>query len=359
MDILTPSLSYSIAEFTRGGRPEAFGVDAAGRVWFVTATTPASDDSAEEQAEPDADAIVEPTRFRVVQIASGRKLLDIEIECPVDTLSFVDALEDGILVGWARAEPLGAGAYEPNAWVFGRDGTLERSLFVGDGIEELQVAGDGAVWACYFDEGYFGDWDGAASMAAWDQQGRLCFRLPEIEGFSGDEDVTGLNVVSTADAWFICHGALVHLRDRSRAGSWWLAGGGSRAFAVDGHDVLLAGSWGERFDIPKLVASMLAQHTDGSTVARLEAEDQLSALLKLQGQAVAWGDDRDAGSEDFGLTWMRLHPGGNTTVEGDMVLRTAQGESIVPAMVIGRGSRLYVLAEDNVHEVALADLLGR
>jgi hypothetical protein len=243
--------------------------------------------------------------------------------------------------------------------VYGRDGVQQRALTLGDGIECLQVAGDDVVWTSHSEEGYFGNWEGCASLVSWDARGRAAFRLSDLDEERGCMDVPALNLVSARDCWFICASELWHLRDRRRHGTWELAGLGSRAFAVAGQDVLLAGAWGPRHPMSQILDAIL--HSGAPCVAgisRLQVEDQLSAMLKLQGKGVQWHDERDEATQGFSLCWLKLGPDGATRVEGDFVLRAADGEAIEPTEVRGRGSRLFVLAGETLHEVALADVVG-
>lgn len=81
---------------------------------------------------------------------------------------------DFVVVG-SRCQWLGPGP-EQNALVVGADGSVVRRGCIGDGIEHLQVADDGTIWAGYFDEGVFGNYGwgnpgpaplGAAGIVAW------------------------------------------------------------------------------------------------------------------------------------------------------------------------------------------------
>lgn len=107
----------------------------------------------------------------------------------------VDALADGsfLVVGarcrWTETGPeLNALAIDQNGWIF-RRGCL------GDGIEHLQVAGDGTIWAGYFDEGVFGNmgWGGpgpaplgAGGIAAWSPGFEKTWELDPGEGLVAD-----------------------------------------------------------------------------------------------------------------------------------------------------------------------------
>ena len=69
----------------------------------------------------------------------------------------IDMLADGsfLVVGarcrWAESGP------ELNALAIDQNGRIYRRGCLGDGIQHLQVAGDGTIWVGYFDEGVFGN----------------------------------------------------------------------------------------------------------------------------------------------------------------------------------------------------------
>jgi len=107
----------------------------------------------------------------------------------------VDVLADGsfLVVGarcrWAEPGP------ELNALVIGQDGRVLRRGCLGDGIEHLQVAGDGTIWAGYFDEGVFGNFGwggpgpaplGAGGIAAWSPDFDKTWELDPEEGLVAD-----------------------------------------------------------------------------------------------------------------------------------------------------------------------------
>ena len=73
----------------------------------------------------------------------------------------VDVLADGLfLVVGARCSWTESGP-ELNALAIDQSGRIFRRGCLGDGIAHLQVAGDGAIWTGYFDEGVFGNLGGA------------------------------------------------------------------------------------------------------------------------------------------------------------------------------------------------------
>ena len=90
---------------------------------------------------------------------------------------------------WARSGP------ELNALAIDQNGRIFRRGCLGDGIAHLQVAGDGTIWAGYFDEGVFGNlgWGGpgpappgAGGIAAWSPDFEKTWELPPGEGLIAD-----------------------------------------------------------------------------------------------------------------------------------------------------------------------------
>lgn len=358
MDVVFPSSSYHVGKVLQGREPHTFDVGPDGHVWFVI---PLLEEQAALLAPSDRSTGDPPpiTPFRIVEMAQGRVLLDIEIACPVDELDWVNPLDDGVLVASSRAEELRSGEWESNAWVYGRDRVLKRDMHLGDAIEDLQVAADGSIWTSYFDEGYSGHSEGSASLVAWDGRGTPMFRLTDDKMLCPAEDIVALNVASDRDTWCIhcAEGAILHLCERRVAGLWALPGAGSRALAVLGQDMLLAGAWGPRFSMPDITAMFAGLEQQFGEAALKELPELFSGTAEKLGKGVAWGDERDEASKDFVLSWLKLRQGGSTSVEGTFALRTHGGEAIEPTAVRGRGNRLFVLAGETLYEVALADVV--
>jgi hypothetical protein len=107
----------------------------------------------------------------------------------------VDVLADGsFLVVGARCSWTESGP-ELNALAIDQNGRTLRRGCLGDGIAHLQVAGDGTIWAGYFDEGVFGNlgWGGpgkaplgAGGIAAWSPDFEKIWELDPGEGLVAD-----------------------------------------------------------------------------------------------------------------------------------------------------------------------------
>jgi hypothetical protein len=107
----------------------------------------------------------------------------------------VDVLADGsfLVVGarcrWKKAGP------ELNALAISQNGQVVRRGCLGDGIQHLQVAPDGTIWAGYFDEGVFGKFGwgrpgptplGAGGIAAWSPEFAKVWELDPQDGLVAD-----------------------------------------------------------------------------------------------------------------------------------------------------------------------------
>ncbi|MBB5839914.1 hypothetical protein [Kribbella italica] len=73
--------------------------------------------------------------------------------------------DGGYLIVGARCR-WSDGTPEQNAIVYSRDGVVERTGTLGDGVEHLQVDDDGRIWAGYADEGVLGafGWNGPGPL---------------------------------------------------------------------------------------------------------------------------------------------------------------------------------------------------
>jgi hypothetical protein len=107
----------------------------------------------------------------------------------VDVLADGSFLVVGARCGWKEAGP------ELNALAIDQNGQVLRRGCLGDGIQHLQVAPDGTIWAGYFDEGIFGNFGwggpgptplGAGGIAAWSPEFEKVWELDPQEGLVAD-----------------------------------------------------------------------------------------------------------------------------------------------------------------------------
>ena len=107
---------------------------------------------------------------------------------------------------WLLVQARAIGSEDRNGHVFDRHGRLIRSIFLDDGIEDVQTTESGEIWVSYFDEGIFGG-------GRYSQNGLVCFgsdgtpRLAfnsEITDRFGVPDICdcyALNVCENGDTW--------------------------------------------------------------------------------------------------------------------------------------------------------------
>jgi hypothetical protein len=114
----------------------------------------------------------QPQKYRVVALSGGETVSDLLIEGEPSNIHQVQPLGDEILLICARSRYKGPGDYDRNGRIYTRDGKFIRSILLGDDIRSVQSTSEGVIWACFFDEGIFGNfgWEdhvGAAGLVAW------------------------------------------------------------------------------------------------------------------------------------------------------------------------------------------------
>ncbi len=148
------------------------------------------------------------TPMILVSYDSAASLSDVVV---CGDLSFahplIDRFADGSFVAvdagceWTESGP------EQNAMIIGPDGGIDSRGCIGDGVEHLQVAPDGSVWAGYFDEGVFGNlgWSsfgqgptplGAAGIVSWSRSFEKLWELDSSKRLIADCET--LNVGTNA-----------------------------------------------------------------------------------------------------------------------------------------------------------------
>lgn len=158
--------------------------------------------------------------------------------------SFSQALPDR---KWLFAEARAVGEQSPNADVFAEDGRLLASLFLGDGIEHVQVSSCSDIWVGYFDEGVYGGGKLEHSgLVCFDQDGNPRLRFwPEITdsyALPPVDDLYALNVCGNGDVWCCYYSdfPLVRLKGRQFGAVWPdFPGKPMRALAVNGTKLLI------------------------------------------------------------------------------------------------------------------------
>jgi hypothetical protein len=176
--------------------------------------------------------------------------------------SYVQPYPGGVLLVGARCRWRPEGA-EKNALALDWSGRELRRLTLGDGIQDLRVTTNGAIWASYFDEGVFGNfgWSrpgpramGAAGLLAFSPEGEQRFAYDaEAAGTDSICDAYAMNVAGDDDVWLYFYTEFPIVRLLKGAYHVWELGiGGARALAVRQERVLLFGDY-ERRNLGRLV----------------------------------------------------------------------------------------------------------
>jgi hypothetical protein len=222
--------------------------------------------------------------------------------------------DDRILLVGARCRWRPEGP-DQNAVVVDGDGVEERWGTFGDGIEDVRATPSGEVWVSYFDEGVFGNYGwgnpgpepiGAPGLIRWTPTLQPAWRFPDQPGLGSIADCYALNVDGD-DAW-ICPYTdfpIIHVTEGA-IHRWNNAVQGARALMAD-HSTRTVG----------LIGGYGPEH-DRILTGRLEDEE--------------------------------LQP----TFTGR--LTDPDGRNLDGAQLIGRGSELNVIHENNWYKLDLSDL---
>lgn len=133
----------------------------------------------------------------------------------------------------------------PNAWLMNDRGSTVRRLSLGDGLSDVRVSAAGKIWAAYFDEGVFGNGDGAEGVVVRDGAGRKTWAFDADKAGTDDiADVYAFNLSAEDDAWvyFYTPFAIVRWR-RNKPTVWQTRVEGARAMAIRSQEVLLLGDY--------------------------------------------------------------------------------------------------------------------
>ena len=153
---------------------------------------------------------------------------------------FIQRTRDGMLFANARQRN-----QAPNAWLMNDRAGILRRLSLGDGLSDVRVSAAGKIWAAYFDEGVFGNGDGAEGVVARDGAGRKIWAFDARKAGTDDvADVYAFNLSAEDDAWvyFYTPFAIVRWR-KNKPTVWQTRVQGARAMAVRSQEVLLLGDY--------------------------------------------------------------------------------------------------------------------
>jgi hypothetical protein len=255
-----------------------------------------------------------PQSYRVLILDEGYVVSAITIESETFNIHHVQPLEDRLLLVCARSELRDDGKAEYNGRVYTQDGLLADEILLGDGIAGVQATSSGVIWTSYSDEGVFGNfgWNsrnslGASGLVAWSSSGEKLYEFKRPDRLDAIVDCYAMNVPTDNDVWcyYYTEFPLVHLRNGRIVEYWKSPIAGSRAFALGRGCVLFDGGY--------------------------EDHDTYS-LCKL--------------TRDPALT-----------IAKQFRLVDESGEPIVARRVMGRGSSIYVIAQDAIYRVDILDCL--
>ena len=248
---LTPE--FSLSAFLDGGEIVAFNVGLDGTAYVVVALRPL--DYRIQRSSSSFARIVPavPQSYRVVGWSNGEVVLDLRIENERFNIHDVQPLGERLLLVSGRSRYRDPDDFDKNGRVYNREGSLEREILLGDGIQSVQTTSAGLIWTSYFDEGVFGNygWEqpvGAAGLVAWDQEGTKLYEFEPTNGLDFICDCYALNVSSDDDVWlyYYTEFPLVHLNSRCVRSSWKVPVSGSHAFAISQRYALFAGGYKQR-----------------------------------------------------------------------------------------------------------------
>jgi len=258
-----------------------------------------------------------PTPCRILHFtAEGRRVVDLPPHEMTAKFRYVQPLGDHC---WLVVHLVKHHGRHEGAYVYAADGQLLRSFAPGDAVSQVQTTRSGQIWVGYGDEGVFSNSDqlGPAGLACMDHRGipRLLFHEVVNQTFPALDragrrslyvsSCYALNVEAENSVWFYYYDAFPLVRvhngeiDRIYKG---IPVRGSQAFAVQGGVALFAGAYKDSTTLFHVSLDSMAVEN------RVVVDDT--------GTPIAFDKSRS----------------------------------------IGRGSRLYLVTEEMLYVVDLADL---
>lgn len=138
-----------------------------------------------------------------------------------------------------------AASGQSNAQILSADGQPIRSFALGDGIKYVRCAQDGTIWVGYFDEGIFGGSVASGGIVQFDDYGRPLWSYNH-QGESKQSFVDDCYALTLngAEVWTCFYSDFPIVRVKGGEERLWAnTVTGSRALAVDGGVILLAGGY--------------------------------------------------------------------------------------------------------------------
>lgn len=139
-----------------------------------------------------------------ILIVENENVIEVNLYNQQYNFSFVQPIkENRLLIVGARARFYKENKYDLNAKIFDFDGVLQKEIFLGDGIQNVQTTLEGDIWVSYFDEGVFGNfgWDnpvGKTGLNSFNSEGKLDYSNENADIC----DCYALNVINKNEIWF-------------------------------------------------------------------------------------------------------------------------------------------------------------
>ena len=172
---------------------------------------------------------------------------EVEISTIKSAYPRVDVLPDGGFIVVSRRCKFADGKGELNACLYDADGSLQKELCFGDGIEDIATTADAKIWVSYFDEGVFGNygWDdpmGYAGLNCFDTEGKVIWQYPLEDSPHSIDDCYAMTL--NRDEVWICFYSdfpIVQVDGNHQIKYWKNKVAGARCIAIDRELAMLYG----------------------------------------------------------------------------------------------------------------------
>lgn len=191
-----------------------------------------------------------PNRYRIHHREDG---LWKSVDLPETTENFHHLQPigaDGWLLVRSMTDAL-KGDDDQNAHLYRTDGSIVRSFYAGDAIQDIQATEGRTIWISYFDEGVFGPRKFSRSgLVALDERGDCQFEFAELWGeVEPIADCYAFNAAGEDRVWVYYYTGfpLIRLEGRRIAEAWSdCPVKGSSGFAIDADLALFGGGYGDK-----------------------------------------------------------------------------------------------------------------
>ena len=173
--------------------------------------------------------------------SAGENLIHLtDIENEFFNIHNIQLFDDGrILLVCGRSQYRTETDFDKNGRIYSQTGEFLSDLLLGDGIQDVQVTNDGAIWTSFFDEGIFGNYGwsdpvGSSGLIAWKSSGEKIFEYYPKHGLDSMCDCYAMNVESNHVTWcyYYTEFPLVKIKDGVIADYWNMPVHGSSVFAI-------------------------------------------------------------------------------------------------------------------------------